>query len=203
MKILKSIRKHYYEKALKAYSDYISEILKTKSGSELKDLVEKYHANSFSLSHYRLDDILSDMEDKYHTISTYFGHHNYELTPDITEFSFDDIKYCDWLCVNKTLHSDFKEQYKIPFLTNKFGFGIYSYAFGYSYLKSAWYRFIYSLYIKEYNIKFSSVSYISVENEHGEEFKINTILPLLELDLIKNGYTLLREDNENLIYIQK
>ncbi len=77
MKILKSIRKHYYEKALKAYSEYIA-----KSGSELKDLAERCHAN-------------------------------------------------------------------------------------------------------------------------GDEFKINTLLPLLDMDLIKNGYALLREGNANLIYIRK
>jgi len=77
MKILKSVRKHYYEKALKSYSGYIS----TKSG-ELKDLVERCHSN-------------------------------------------------------------------------------------------------------------------------GEGFKINTTLPLLDMVLIENGYTLLKVDNGNLIYIRK
>ena len=77
MKILKSVRKHYCEKALKAHSDYIS----TKYG-KLKDLVERCHAN-------------------------------------------------------------------------------------------------------------------------GEGFKINTTLPLLDMVLIENGYTLSRVDNANLIYIRK
>ena len=198
--IIKNIRKYYYEKALKKFSDTLEEWLKDKSGEELANLVDTYHLNSFILSTKSLTEILSEIENKYKTISNYFSKHNYEYTPEAIAFESDEIPVDEWLSVNSQEQTGFEISYKTTGFNNKFGILLLP---NYLYCENEWYGFVRKVYKKEYCIrKFNVISYLSVIDKSGKKHKIRMTLPAFETYLLKAGYTLLRKDGSSLIYVK-
>jgi len=141
------------------------------------------------------------MEKTYHVISKYFGYHNYELTPEISEFVFSDSFSGEWLCVGKNIRTTYSKEYKVPFFDKKFGIPLY-----YDYISRLcdreWNNFIRNCYISKYNVEFKIVEYLSVKDNMGNEYKLNTTLPEFELFLLKSGYELLRDEGSELIYVR-
>ena len=198
------IGKYFYDRSLRKFSEKIKVWLEDKSGDDLIELVLNYYFHSFSSHVNDLKDILYDIEERYHIMSNYFSRNVCLYSPEIKKFSFDKtINDGDWLSVNKVLQNGFLEIYNVPHLYNKFGLVSLYYDIssitGYS--KRGFLEFIRECYCHSFNIEFEPVVYLSVKDKNGKEYKVDNTLARFELDLLRNGYSLLREDGSNLIYI--
>ena len=196
-----NIGKYFYDRALKKLSVDLSLLLKDKSGIDLCDFAVESYLRRFSLNDKTFGDVLLEMEKTYHVISKYFGYHNYELTPVISEFAFSDGFSGEWLCVGKNIRTAYSKEYKVPFFDKKFGISLY-YGYTSGLYESEWDNFIRNCYISEYNVDFKIVEYLSVKDNMGNEYKLDTTLPEFELSLLKSGYELLRDEGSELIYVR-
>ena len=198
------IGKYFYNRSLRKFSEKINVWLEDKSGDDLIELVLNYHFNHFSLHGKTLNGILYDIEERYHIMSNYFSRNVCLYSPEIKKFSFDKtINDGDWLSVNKVLQNGFCEMYNVPYLYKKFGLVslYYDISFVTGYSKRGFLEFIRERYCHSFNIEFKPVVYLSVKDKNGNEYKVDNTLAKFELDLLRNGYSLLREDGSNLIYI--
>ena len=196
-----NISKYFYDRALKKLSVNLSLLLKDKSGSDLCNFAVEFYLRRLHFTGKTFGHVLLEMEKTYHIISKYFGNHNYELTPVISEFVFSDGFSGEWLCVGKNIRAAYSKEYKVPFFNKKFGTHLYYVDASGSY-KSEWYNFIRNCYIREYNIDYKIVEYLSVKDNMGNEYKLDTTLPEFELSLLKSGYELLRDEGSELIYVR-
>ena len=201
-----NISKYFYDRALKKLSVKLSLWLKDKSCSDLCDFAIDFYLSRFSFSGKTFGSVLLEMEKTYHVISKYFGNHNYELTPEISEFVFSDGFSGEWLCVDKNIRTAYSKEYKVPFFNKRFGIplcyyysGIYNTSGIY---ESEWENFIRNCYIRQYNVDYKIIEYLSVKDNMGNEYKLDTTLPEFELSLLKSGYELLRDEGSELIYVK-
>lgn len=198
-----NISKYFYDRALKKLSVNLSLLLEDNSGSDLCNFAVEFYLRRCrsTFNDKTFGDVLLEMEKTYHVISKYFGHHNYELTPVFREFVFSDGFSGEWLCVGKNIRTAYSKEYEVPSFNKKFGINLYH---GYTagLYESEWYNFIRCCYIREYNVDYKIVEYLSVKDNMGIEYKLDTTLPEFELSLLKSGYELLRDEGSELIYVR-
>jgi hypothetical protein len=193
------INKYFYERKLRKFLNKIELWLDISGGDELGELITDYYLRNFPDSYCGLAMVLSEIEERYGVFSSYFGKHNYLLTPEIELFSGDELPDGEWLSVCRNERVYYKEYYKVPFFKKKFGFDVNDGVYG---SLTAFENFIFSLYVEEYKLEFNKVSYIVVEDRFGKRYRICRSLSEIEYDLLKSGYSLLRSDEKELIYVR-
>ena len=177
-----------YEKKYKEFADILSDEIEKKSGKDLNDVVFSSYVKFFgtpSLFVY-VTIMLSAIENEYHIVENFIKKHKNEFK--FKENVFDEIPDSNYIQIK--IKAETTEKYNFADIKNRVG----------HYFWEIPETKIICSHI--YEIKNPYVSYYTITDENNHIYKLNKSLPKIELYLNNNGYKLLRETKDELIYIK-
>jgi len=175
-------------KKCKEIADILSDEIEKKSGKDLDDVVFSSYVNFFgtpSLFVY-VRIMLSAIENEYHIVENFIKKHKNEFK--LKENVFDEIPDSNYIQIK--IKAETAEKYNFADIKNRVGY----YFWKIPEAKIICYHI--------YEIKNPYVSYYTITDENKHIYKLNKSLPEIELSLNNNGYKLLRETKDELIYIK-